>query len=379
MKSNLLCSFLILPLFVSAVFGGTYCGGNGSQEKPYKICDANSMNEIGANPGDWGSHFLLVNDINIAQFTGTEFNIIGTDSSNAFTGVFDGNNHTISNFTYSSTGGPIGLFGYVKGIDAEVKNLGLIDPNVIAAGEWMNVGSLVGYLDIGSVSSCYAEGGSVWSTEENVGGLVGVSTGTILDCHATCVVTGAGSTGYGDIGGLVGDNGTNAKIARCYATGFVQGPYDIGGLVGDNSPNTEISNCYATGSVYGNYNVGGLVGFNDSSNSTIFNSYATGLVQGSSDVGGLVGKNAGAINNSFFDIDTGGPDNSIGIPKTTKQMKTVSTFLDAGWDLVTIWNIEELQTYPLLRRYLAVDLNYDHRVNFVDLAKFVEYWLEGFE
>ena len=92
-----------------------------------------------------------------------------------------------------------------------------------------------------------------------------------------------------------------------------------------------------------------------------------------------MGANNGSVNDSFFNIETGGPDNGIGTAQTTKQMKTVSTFFDADWDLVSTWNIEELQTYPLLRRYLAVDLDYDRQVNFGDFAKFAQHWLVGVE
>ena len=60
------------------------------------------MNEIGANPGDWGSYFLLTADIDLGAYTGTSFNIIGINYDYPFTGVFDGNGHTISNFTYDS-------------------------------------------------------------------------------------------------------------------------------------------------------------------------------------------------------------------------------------------------------------------------------------
>ena len=82
------------------------------------------MNEIGANMGDWTSHFVMVSDINLAQYTGTEFSIIGNDS-NAFAGVFDGNEQTIFNFTYECTdANNIGLFGYLSG-DAQIKDLKL--------------------------------------------------------------------------------------------------------------------------------------------------------------------------------------------------------------------------------------------------------------
>ncbi|GAH46572.1 unnamed protein product [marine sediment metagenome] len=67
----------------------------------------------------------------------------------------------------------------------------------------------------------------------------------------------------------------------------------------------------------------------------------------------------------------------MGTGKTTAEMKTVSTFLDAGWDLVAIWNIEEGQIYPLLRKYLAVDTNYDNKVDFADFAAFADNWLQS--
>ena len=398
MKPNLFLSFLILSVFVGTVFGGTYSGGNGTEFEPYLINDANDMNEIGATSADWGSYFLLTADIDMSMFTGTQFNIIGNSAGNAFTGVFDGNEHTISNFTYTATGisHNIGLFSYVNSASAEIKDLTLISPDVNVA-DSDQVGSLVGWMLNGTIIDCGLEGGSV-SGHSEVGGLVGRSHGEISNCYATgsvssvnqtgglagvnagaisnCYATGSTSSGQ-YTGGLVGSNGSGATISNCYSAGSVSGTDDTGGLVGNNSNFSEISDCYATGPVYGNDSIGSLVGWNNNSN--ISNSYATGLAQGNSQVGGLVGENDGFVNDSFFDIDTGGPDNSIGIPQTTEQMKTVSTFYDVGWDLVTTWNIEELQTYPLLRRYLAVDLNYDHRVNFIDLAKFIEYWLEGVE
>ena len=74
---------------------GTYSGGDGSEGNPYRISDANDMQEIGANSDDWSSYFLLIGDPNLAGYTGTQFNIIGNDI-NAFTGVFNGNFYCIS-------------------------------------------------------------------------------------------------------------------------------------------------------------------------------------------------------------------------------------------------------------------------------------------
>ena len=103
-KHLIYLGFAAIAGLAGAVSAGTYSGGgNGSAEQPYRISTPADMQSIGANTEDWGSHFVMVNDVNLAEYTGTEFNIIGNDV-NAFTGVFDGNDHTVSNFTYSATG-----------------------------------------------------------------------------------------------------------------------------------------------------------------------------------------------------------------------------------------------------------------------------------
>jgi len=202
-----------------------YGGGTGEPNDPYLIFDANQMNAIGADSNDWDKHFLLCADIDLSGYTGTSFNIIGEyvgwqdPNNNPYRGVFDGNNHTIANFTYDSNGtNCIGLFGYVSGEkeNAEIKNLGLIAPDV-GAGTGLPVGSLVGLLEGGTITNCYVEGGSV-AGNLHVGGLVGINTdGTISDCYSTGSVS-----GNNNVGGLVGIN-TEGTITTFYSSGTVSG------------------------------------------------------------------------------------------------------------------------------------------------------------
>ncbi|MCK4979528.1 MAG: hypothetical protein KAS62_03985, partial [Candidatus Delongbacteria bacterium] len=130
--------------------------------------------------------------------------------------------------------------------------------------------------------------------------------------------------------------------SNCYSTGSVNGTSDIGGLVGDNYSNATISNSYSTGSVNGNDYVGGLVGWNDAS----------------------------AVNNSFWDTETTGQSISDGgTGKATAEMKVVATYtdittigLDFPWDFDgnpnddtgnnDIWNIDGSNNngYPYLSR-----------------------------
>ncbi len=183
-------SFIILFGFATSICTAKYSGGDGSESTPYRISDANDMNDIGLHQEDWGSHFVMVNDINLAQFTGTQFNIIGTDYENPFTGVFDGNGFTISNFTFESNDvNYIGLFVWVDDPNAEIKNLTLINPN-INVGKSRYIGSLVSCLIYGTICDCSVQGGTISSGGGYsfgigvVGGLVGASEGFISNCYA---------------------------------------------------------------------------------------------------------------------------------------------------------------------------------------------------
>jgi len=414
---------------MDAVAQRKYGGGTGEPKNPYLIYTAEQINAIGAEPNDWDKHFKLMADVDLSGYAGTSFNIIGywrgRSDNKPFTGLFDGNNKKISNFNYTSidtnTINKVGLFGYVDGENAQIKNVGLIDPNV-DPGTDRYVGALVSDSN-GCITGCYVQGGRIsgnhnvggvtaynrgtmsnctfsstvsgngWvvgglaggnsgtitnccssgnvSGGGNVGGLVGTNDGTIADCYAT-----GNMWGNNGVGGLVGHNEYYANIARCYSTGGVSGDSALGGLVGSNSG--RITDCYSAGSVSGDEWVGGLVGINGSyfgeAFGTITNCYSVGSVSSHTTVGGLLGFNYGKVTASFWDIETSGRSNMCGRQmwgtgcnnangKTTVEMQTASTFLNAGWDFVgetengteDIWWILEGQDYPRLSWELIKD------------------------
>jgi len=140
-----------------------------------------------------------------------------------------------------------------------------------------------------------------------------------------------------DYVGLFGyaDNRVNANTI--FELGLIDsninGDDYVAGLVGK-LQNGALSGCYGDGgSVNGDELVGGLVGHNEG---TISTSYSASMVSGNTDVGGLVGfDNGGTVDASFWDTETAGQLISAGgVGKTTAEMQTAGTFLDAGWDFV---------------------------------------------
>jgi hypothetical protein len=429
-----------------------YSGGTGEPNDPYRIATPNDLNDIGNHVEDFNKCFVLMNDINLADYNGTRFNMIG-DFDDRFTGVFDGNNHTVHNFSWSAPGfvRGIGLFGVVGVVEengqihGELRNLhlanvdvkigscrfvgalagfndgrisncssmgkvsvGQIEPAII--GE--RTGGLVGYNDSGIIENCHCEG--IVSGTYDIGGLVGINLfGVIRSSYSLCQVT-----GDGPIGGLAGDN--CGIIDSCFSGGVVSGNWGVGGLVGDNAiftdfgaiknsfayaevcgtervgglvghndghyySHAQIISSYATGNVSGNLNVGGLVGYTERAN--IANCYSAGSVDGNDCVGGLVAFDSeGSFTSCFWDSDVNPDVNGIGnanepnvVGKPTAEMMAESTFTDAGWDFVEVWDIGEDQTYPFLRVYPPGDLNHDSMVNFIDVAILADHWLESWD
>jgi hypothetical protein len=362
---------------LDAVAQKKYGGGTGEPNDPYQIATADDLMLLGESPEDYDKHFILTADIDldpnlpgrkvfdravIAPVNDSEDFFQGT----RFTGVFDGNDLTISNMIIEG-GEYLGLFGVLEN-GAEVKNLGVVDVNITGSGG--PVGGLAG-LNYGSITMSYSMG-SVTGEGGGVGGLVGSNIGIITSSYSTGSVSGDGSR-WG-VGGLVGWN-DDSGIISSYSTGSVSGDRNVGGLVGANSDAT-ITMSYSTGSVSGDRNVGGLVG---SSYGHITMSYSTGMVTGDDEVGGLVGYTPeGSITSSFWDMETSDQTTSAGgIGKTTAEMKQQSTF--ESWDFVNVWGIgenqTENQTYPYLRKYSAADINQDDTVSFPDLAILAENWL----
>ena len=223
---------------------------------------------------------------------------------NGFEGIFDGNEHTISNiFINRPTLGNVALFGYA--VDSEIRNLGIVGGSV--TGLDRGIGALAGTLFRTTIESCYAT--STISTKgghsAQLGGLIGsLSTGILRDCYATGNVSAGEEKGL-SAGGLAGVV-EGATVRDCYATGnvtitenvmVIEDPVYAGGLVGSSA--ATVTACYATGNVEATGEtayVGGLIGTNGGhirASYSIGNAVARGKLSASA--GGLIGVNGGGI------------------------------------------------------------------------------------
>jgi len=326
MKRFVFFGAVIVCLLVSAAFGaGTYDGGSGTAETPYQIATAGQLHELSLHSEDWDKCFVLTADIDmdpavtgIAAYTDSlignyvnrdvpvpiDLNDNSSSDDIAFTGLFDGNGHSINNLIIeNSTKDYIGLFGCIDG--GTIKNLGIED---ISLAGHSNVGSLCGRSYDSVISNCYVSGSVVG--EHSIGGLCGSNCGIVRNSYSTGTVSGNSS-----VGGLVGNNyldfhdtSISSIIANCYSTTLVNGTRYVGGLVGSNSD--KITNCYSTGLVKGDVYLSGLVGWNSTD-------IPTGV--------------AGVITDSYFYMYSGGKI-LRGIGLDQNQLKDKSSFF--GFDFV---------------------------------------------
>lgn len=196
---------------------------------------------------------VLDNDIDLCGFNWTP---IGNASGKQYAGSFDGKGFTIDNLYLSSTGGCIGLFGYLTQ-GAEIKNLTVK----------------------GAVTS------SSTSTTLKAGGVVGTASGSkskpVTITGVTNYVNVTGHSKYA--AGIVGYAGTYVIIDRCANYGNVTLSHetntkgtDAAGIAYLNATSDTIHNCYNQGTIVANNNVGGI--YATDKNASVTNVYNTGRV-----------------------------------------------------------------------------------------------------
>ncbi len=307
------CAFFT---FAAMACAGTYSGGSGTAEDPYKISTVADWKELIASWDDWDNHFVVIADI---DFIGNTLSPVAPDILSeygyqgiAFSGTLRGNGKTFRNIVISQIMKDYaGLFGLVEkeGIIRDLQvvglnvigqrfvggltpcNKGLIENCVVngSVSGTFDVGAIAGQNPAGQVRYCQSAG--TISGAVHAGGVVGLNDGGVVeDCQSSSSVT----CGEGwSAGGIVGFN--SGSVSRCHASGIITGGGDIGGVIGS-CDNGFVDTSYATGNAiaYGN-EVGGFIGY--SRYGTISDCYALGnatsILHGDANVsiaGGFAGR-----------------------------------------------------------------------------------------
>ena len=231
---------------VSEIWDGTvaenFAGGDGTESNPYQIANgeqrAKLAQDVNSGNGYAGTYFVLTADIVLNNTDGWEnwgetvpkntWTPIGSYEIQ-FTGILDGQGHSVSGIYVNSNEHYQGFVGYL-GVNGIIQNIG--------------------------VKESYVKG--VWST----GGVCGQNDGLMINCYNSGNVTGSYYVG-GVCGRSTGTDNEYSFLTNCYNTGKVTGHESVGGVCGLNTSHGPISNCYNIGSVTGSFKFGSVCGHND--------------------------------------------------------------------------------------------------------------------
>ncbi len=278
----------------------TYCG---IVDETYMTPNADGFFEIAdgkqlqwfagyVKQADPAANGLLVADIDLFDVIADEslkFSI-GTDAV-PFTGVFDGDGHTIFDITYTAKGQYNSLFGKIGG-SAVVKNfraIGTVKVSSEVTGRAVALISMAGGDDV-RISNVYS---NVYFNNElagaQVGGILGGALNghtTIDRCHYIGELDGNDAGGSGNYGGIAAYANNNAAcfltITNCLFDGKLinsaetPGNCTFGGMVGySNGAFVTIQNCLSVGTVQST-KAGQFFGAVKNAKSAIINSYYQG-------------------------------------------------------------------------------------------------------
>ena len=362
---------ILLPIYAQVATPPSV--GDGTESNPYEIANLENLYWISADTLNFDKHYIQTADIDASEtqnwFVGDHDNDSLTvdepkgwkpiggfsevEALGIFIGNYDGQNHIIdslyvneihTNFNYSNC--TVGLFGHAK--NAKLQNIGLTNVDITG----VDAGALTGLGIYNTITNCYSTGDIYGSW--CAGGLIGEGGGNIDKCYSYANVIGHNTTG-GFIGYFKG-----GRISYSYCTGNIKNLNEdqagVGGFAGDNGG--VISNSFSSSDVEGYY-VCGFSGINYATGDCE-NTFCYGYLTGEIKYGFSVQSDAP---NCFWDVDaTSVPEDSLtwtqAIGLSTVEMKTISTFTDAGWDFVgesangteDIWNIDGTTNngYPFL-------------------------------
>ena len=173
--------------------------GKGTAAEPHYIENADQIRLISKAGGLWDKHFILGQDVDLAELSWQQAVI--PDLS----GFFYGNGHVIRNLALRGVS-HLGFVGQLAE-DSAILNLGLEGVDVNGTDGF--IGAVTGY-NLGLVDGCYSTG--TIKGANDVGGLVGMNECFISNSYSQCTIDGREGVGC-----LAGE--TRGSISMSYGVG----------------------------------------------------------------------------------------------------------------------------------------------------------------
>lgn len=278
-------SALMLAFMLTLMCGGVFAEGSGavitiSTPADFAALSKNCVYDSYSR----GMQVTLLNDIDME---GTEI-----EPMKIFCGTFDGGGHYINNISFDFDGSVKGLC-FELGEGGELRNLNVT--GTVKAKKNAEASTSINDI-IGSVAKnagLNADEITKKTTVSVLGGIVGVSSGRIINCSF-----GGSAEGDTAVGGIVGENRDGGYIESCSSSAEVLGNKSIGGIVGRNYGYVKL--CRNEGRINSSpvedsRNIGGIAGTNSGVLEGCTNSAEIGYKNVGYDIGGIAGGQSGCI------------------------------------------------------------------------------------
>lgn len=239
--------------------------------------------DIYATNGLEEEEVLLVADI--------DYNDTWDSTIRPFKGTFKGNGHTIKGIRIEQTSN---VKGFISRNEGTIEDLHI--ENAYITTTTGQLGGIVGYNDAtGIIEGCSFKGtitgnGGVG----DVGGIAGQNSGTIRRCYTeqgTIMNVTHNTTGGGTIGGIAGSNG--GVLEECYNAGSVTGTIACGiaGYHPNDGTTAKINKCYNLGTIKATGTAAGI-----GKGLTITNCYNKGTIEGGAACGIAMSEDGATVN-----------------------------------------------------------------------------------
>lgn len=366
MKKSLkiLLSFVILMIGLNPMIASAYTTGDGSEANPYVIKTVQDLKDMSL---ELNAHYVLDNDLDLS---GVEWTPIG-DETTPFTGVLDGNDHTISNLTLTLAvslsiehngsietddletyiSGYTGLFGLID--KGQVKNLTLSNALVDTSAMTLAYGDLASVFMVNNTQTGLLAGRIVGdgttTTLENVSVLSSEIKSPALDGFGGYYILSVGV-------GALASSGTDVVLKGIAVSDVkIKGMDASAGFIGSVEGSVSVSDSYFIGEVYGQFDLGAFFGEAEGASDapyeltfSITHSFANvnlgSLTDQSIDsVGGMVAQLSGYLSASFENVFVRG--------------EIFSENSDDDFVGGLISNTFQIGTLSIHHAYISVDIN----------------------